>query len=893
MSFQTNTEPPPCGQDACGIAVSFELAKADLSCQICFETMQDPFVTSCGHTFCYACIVTHLRNRKCCPCCSNFLTPEHIFPNFLLCKILRKAAASKPRLSTSIAEQVRKLLAESGSDVKVKDLDEVLEFVKDRRDKLSVHESSQNLQLLLLFLQHAREQKELELKELHCQLKVLEQDLQIVQTRQPSGCGSTVPLGSMLFNQETSSSKIASGSNFGGLAQAGAPSASTEHPKHSLEIRPSALCPSGMAFPPPLPNLVLPFAPNMPGVYPGLPQIPPGTVFPPNMPGMNAVFGGYGSAFSPINGGKLGGSLPSLPISAVTAADTVSAEKPTGQSSNPDTAPLPTDKPVSAGMLVSPHAAPVLCAAEGQVAKPNYGFQPYHQSAPVKTAPTNSKPPSLPAASLFSGCGSTETGNKCAKPAATVNVSNGAGFSSSGTGAAEKGSGQGTSTGVKATTGSGNTPTASGGSGGAPAGSDVMAAARAAKKRKILDQYCELEQCYLQLRSRRPSCQGDSGDCWDRAVAAKLQPTEPAPDRVSDKPAPTAPASQGVEPTGQQGMEGALDLFSGVLSAATHYSRLTPVAELCRPPGLRQGSSCILSSIDFDADESIFATAGVIQRIALYDYRSVVDAPAGEPPMPVSEITTRSKLSSLSFSRSVKQQLLSSDYEGVVSLWDTSTRSAIHEYEAHEKRIWCVDFNPCETKVFASGSDDSRVKLWTTSDSSSIASLDIKANVCSVKWNPSNSHMLAVGSAGHTVHLYDVRQVAEPLHVFSGHKKAVSYVRWLNAEELVSASTDSTLRLWNCNDKSCARLYNGHTNEKNFVGLSCEKDYIACGSETNEVYLYYKGIPKPSVVYSFHRDATLNAAPQHFISAVCWRRSSGALLAANSQGNIWVLSLAQ
>lgn len=29
-------------------------------------------------------------------------------------------------------------------------------------------------------------------------------------------------------------------------------------------------------------------------------------------------------------------------------------------------------------------------------------------------------------------------------------------------------------------------------------------------------------------------------------------------------------------------------------------------------------------------------------------------------------------------------------------------------------------------------------------------------------------------------------------------------------------------------------------NEKNFVGLAVKDDYIACGSETNEVFVYHK-----------------------------------------------------
>ena len=62
-------------------------AAADLSCPICLSRLTDPFVTPCGHTFCYACIATHLQHAKNCPSCARFLTAELIAPNFLLSKV--------------------------------------------------------------------------------------------------------------------------------------------------------------------------------------------------------------------------------------------------------------------------------------------------------------------------------------------------------------------------------------------------------------------------------------------------------------------------------------------------------------------------------------------------------------------------------------------------------------------------------------------------------------------------------------------------------------------------------------------------------------------------------------------------------------------------------------
>ena len=46
---------------------------------------------------------------------------------------------------------------------------------------------------------------------------------------------------------------------------------------------------------------------------------------------------------------------------------------------------------------------------------------------------------------------------------------------------------------------------------------------------------------------------------------------------------------------------------------------------------------------------------------------------------------------------------------------------------------------------------------------------------------------------------------------------------------MVQRSTDSELKLWNVERGQVLRTYRGHTNEKNFVGLSVSNDFISCG----------------------------------------------------------------
>lgn len=381
------------------------------------------------------------------------------------------------------------------------------------------------------------------------------------------------------------------------------------------------------------------------------------------------------------------------------------------------------------------------------------------------------------------------------------------------------------------------------------------------KKRRVLAQFEDLQEAYLTRR---------------RQVARKQRHRQ-FQESVKKE------AVKGVE-SFQDGLED----FESVLSAFTRYSRFRVIAELHH--GDLFHNSNIVSSIEFDRDDEFFATAGVSRRIKVFDFSTVVNEFA-DIHCPVVEIPTRSKLSYLSWNKHVKPLIASSDYEGIVTVWDVNTKQSVMEYEEHEKRAWSVDFARTDPSMLVSGSDDGKVKVWCTRQESSALTLDMRANICSVKFNPGSSHQIAVGSADHHIHYFDLRNASVPLYVFKGHRKAVSYVKFVSPTELASASTDSTIRLWDVQRNLPIRTLRGHVNEKNFVGLTVNSEYIACGSETNDVFVYHKAMSKPA---SWHRFGSQNPEDSdddssHFISAVCWKSESPTMLAANSQGTIKVL----
>ncbi|UYV75918.1 RFWD2 [Cordylochernes scorpioides] len=347
-----------------------------------------------------------------------------------------------------------------------------------------------------------------------------------------------------------------------------------------------------------------------------------------------------------------------------------------------------------------------------------------------------------------------------------------------------------------------------------------------------------------------------------------------------------------------------LEEFTESLSKFIRYSSFRTLATLSyavtslTTPALSPGtlSLCLSAqtmlttasvfSIEFDKDNEYFAIAGVTKKIKVFEYGTVINDTV-DIHYPVIELICNSKISSISYSNYHKGLLASSDYEGSVTVWDSFSGKKIHVFQEHEKRCWSVDFNKVDTKLIASGSDDAKVKLWSTTQDNSITSLEAKANVCCVKFSPNSRYHLTFGSAGKQ----------SPTSSFSTQRRLfqrrfLSPIPYPGQLTWLSSSTDSQLKLWNVNESSCIRSFNGHTNEKNFVGLSTDANYIACGSENNALYIYYKGLSKQLLTYKF--DTIRNVLEKdrkeedinEFVSAVCWRNGTNVVVAANSQGTI-------
>lgn len=353
------------------------------------------------------------------------------------------------------------------------------------------------------------------------------------------------------------------------------------------------------------------------------------------------------------------------------------------------------------------------------------------------------------------------------------------------------------------------------------------------------------------------------------------------------------------------------ETLSTEIKSCTKLYNCNELSSFCNGDSLSVASQ-IISSIEADRQGYFFATAGVLKQINLFNLNEIIEnaSQASIRKYPILEIKCESKISCLSWNPFYDDRLCSVDYSGVLNLYDTSSGQLINTWDEHEKRCWSVDTSSIDPQKIITGSDDCKVKLWSLKNPKSLLTLDIRANVCSVRFSPIDPNIVAVGAADHRVFLFDLRKPSIPLFNEKRHSKSVSYVRFANSEgdSLLSASTDSSLKLLTMDQRNSwnvSRTFHGHLNEKNFVGLSVNGDngLIATGSEDNCVIIYDQNLEYPVLKYPLMTECPLTGKTMEdeqgtFVSSVSWTNrlddeGNSVLLAANSTGNVKILSISE
>ncbi|CAK7337271.1 unnamed protein product [Dovyalis caffra] len=298
-----------------------------------------------------------------------------------------------------------------------------------------------------------------------------------------------------------------------------------------------------------------------------------------------------------------------------------------------------------------------------------------------------------------------------------------------------------------------------------------------------------------------------------------------------------------------------------------------------------------LGVIEFDQTNTTIATGGIARKIRIYSLESLL--PQESSSQNAHDIIfldharacdyyicTPAKLSSIRWKPGSDGRVLAAgDYDGVVTEYNLERRIPIFERDEHGgRKVWSVDYSHWDPILGASGSDDGNMQLWDTRCESEECVATVQPSVgrsavCCVEFNPFGGPIVAVGCADQKAYGYDIRMMVDPVFVLNGHRKTVTYIKFLDNVTLVSSSIDGCLKLWNSDNANVIRTYKGHVNHRNFIGLSVWKNggLLGCGSENNKVFVYDKRWGEPIWVHESDPMAR-DGCDGGFVSSVCWRQ---------------------
>lgn len=242
-------------------------------------------------------------------------------------------------------------------------------------------------------------------------------------------------------------------------------------------------------------------------------------------------------------------------------------------------------------------------------------------------------------------------------------------------------------------------------------------------------------------------------------------------------------------------------------------------------------------------------TCGSDRTIKLFD---PYNTPAGSAP--TATWLGQSAFTGITHHRSLPSFATSSSS---ISIYDVSrsstTPSQTLGWPTSVETITAVSFNQTETSILASTATDRAVILYDLRTSSPLHRTVLTLASNAISWNPMEAFNFAVANEDHNIYIFDMRQMKRALNVLRDHVAAVMDVEFSpTGEELVSASYDRTIRLWDRARGHSRDIYHTKRMQRVFAAAwTPDANYVLSGSDDGNVRLWRARASQRQGVKSF------------------------------------------
>ncbi|ORX50388.1 WD40 repeat-like protein [Piromyces finnis] len=200
--------------------------------------------------------------------------------------------------------------------------------------------------------------------------------------------------------------------------------------------------------------------------------------------------------------------------------------------------------------------------------------------------------------------------------------------------------------------------------------------------------------------------------------------------------------------------------------------------------------------------------------------------------------------------------LISSSMDKTVRLWHVMHNECLRIFQ-HEDFVTSIRFHPKDDRYFLSGSLDSKIRLWSIQEEKVVYWNDLSNDqlITSVGFSQDGSFAIAGTFQGDAI-FYEFEKLKYNTQIKVCNPKVQKKITGIEPyprmtsgpDSVLFTTTDSRIRLFQLDDKSCSKEYKGLTNKSGQIKASFSDDgkYIICGSEDRQVYIWNVEPPQTS-----------------------------------------------